>query len=310
MKTDLNLLRVLLAVYETGNVSSAATRLKMSQPAASAALARLRQSLGDPLFIRRDARMEATPRVQRIISMTRDVIEMIDHDILANPVFEPELCTDELTFCLSEIGEASFLPALFQYLRKAAPLAQIRSTSLPPKVLVQALHDGEVDSVLGYFPDLNSNDIYQQRLYSRDLVCMVRKGHPIRGRRMTLKQFINAEHVLVQDGGRSQEMFERDLANRKIERKVVLRTSHYMSIKTLIAQSDLIVVLPRTVSDLLADSEAVRFVAPPVEIQQYDLKQYWHRRFHHDPKGIWLRGVVAELFSEPHRESDRAQALV
>jgi DNA-binding transcriptional LysR family regulator len=199
---------------------------------------------------------------------------------------------------------------LFQYLRKAAPLAQIRSTSLPPKVLVQALHDGEVDSVLGYFPDLNSNDIYQQRLYSRDLVCMVRKGHPIRGRRMTLKQFINAEHVLVQDGGRSQEMFERDLANRKIERKVVLRTSHYMSIKTLIAQSDLIVVLPRTVSDLLADSEAVRFVAPPVEIRQYDLKQYWHRRFHHDPKGIWLRGVVAELFSEPHRESDRAQALV
>jgi DNA-binding transcriptional LysR family regulator len=115
---------------------------------------------------------------------------------------------------------------------------------------------------------------------------------------MTLKQFVEAEHLLVQDGSRTQEMFERDLVNRKIKRRVVLRTSHYMSIQTHIAQSDLIVVLPRTVASLLGNKAAVRIVDPPAEIRStYDLKQYWHRRFHHDAKCIWLRGVTAALFS-------------
>lgn len=298
MKTDLNLLRVLLAVYDAGNVTSAAARLRMSQPAASAALARLRQSLGDPLFIRHDSSMKPTPRVERMIAMTRNVIEMIDHDILANPDFRPELYPDEITLCLTEIGEASFLPALFKLVREAAPLALIRSVSLPPRELEEALRNGKVDSAVGYFPDLNSSEIYQQRLSSRELVCMVRKGHAIKGRQMTLKQFVDAEHLLVQDGSRTQEMFERDLESRKIKRRVVLRTSHYMSIQAHIVQSDLVVVLPRTVADLLGNKAAVRLVDPPVEIQnKYDLKQYWHRRFHHEAKSIWLRGLVATLFS-------------
>lgn len=298
MKTDLNLLRVLLAVYETGNVTTAAARLGMSQPAASAALARLRHSLGDPLFMRRELRMEATPRAESMIAPIREVIEVIDRDILPNPRFDPGTCTDELVLCLSEIGEVVFLPSIFNALRQHAPRVRIRTISLSPPALEAALHDGKVHAVLGYYPDLNGNDIFQQRLFSHDLVCMIGRQHRVRGKRMTMKQFTEAEHVLVRDGGRSQEMFERDLANRAIERKIVLQTSHYMSIPALIAGSELVVVLPRTVASLFAHSDSVRIVETPGEIQKYDLKQYWHRRFHSEPRSVWLRGTLSRLFAD------------
>lgn len=298
MRVDLNLLRLLLAVYDAGSVTAAAAKLGLSQPTASAALARLRHSFGDPLFIRHAGAMTPTPRALKIIAKTREVLDLIDSEILRSPEFDPANAADELVFCLSAIGETVFLPKLFHYLKKAAPQARIRSLSLPPDRLEEALLSGEVDLILGYYPDIKENAIYQQRLFSHDLACMVRAGHKIRGPRMTLDEFVQAEHVFVRDGGRSQEMFESELAARQIERKIVLRTSHYMSIHSIIADSDLVVVLPRPVANALSGEKNVRIVAPPVDIPRYDLKMYWHQRFHQDPKINWLRSVVVELFAD------------
>ncbi|NUU04058.1 LysR family transcriptional regulator [Herbaspirillum robiniae] len=303
MRVDLNLLRLLLTIYDTGSVTAAAEHLKMSQPTASAALARLRHSFGDPLFVRHNGVMSPTPRAQNLIDKTREVIALIDSEILRSPDFVPETADDEFVFCLSAIGEIVFLPTLFDFISKAAPHTRIRSISLPPSRLEEALVSGEVDLLLGYYPDIKESDIFQQRLFSHELTCMVRSGHAIEGERMTLQQFVDAEHALVKDGGRSQEMFEAELQARRIERKIVLRTSHYMSIPTIIARSDLVVVLPKPVANAFAGEKNVRVIDAPVEIPKYDLKMYWHRRFHKDPKSVWLRAAVLELFA-----ADAAQA--
>jgi DNA-binding transcriptional LysR family regulator len=297
MRLDLNLLRVLLAIYDTGSVTAAAKRLNMSQPAASAALARLRESLGDALFIRQVDGMSPTPRAQSLAGKAREVLDAIDHDILRAPEFDPRVCSDEFVFCLSAIGEIVFLPKLVQHIRATAPSARIRGVSLAPAQLEDALRAGEVDLALGYFPDLRKAEFFQRRLFSHDLVCMVRTGHRIKGPRMTLAQFQAAEHAFVKDGSRSQEMFEGVLTKQGIQRNIVLHTAHYMSIPTIIAESDLVVVLPRTVANVFADSKRVRIVTPPVEIPHYDLKVYWHRRFAKDPKSKWLRSVVTEVFA-------------
>jgi DNA-binding transcriptional LysR family regulator len=298
LRVDLNLLRLLLAVYDSGSVTAAAAKLGLSQPTASAALSRLRRSFGDPLFLRRAGAMTATPRALNIIAKTREVIDLIDSEILRSPEFDPVNATDELVFCLSAIGETVFLPKLFRHLKTNAPKTRIRSLSLPPDRLEEALLSGEVDLILGYYPDIKDNAVYQQRLFSHDLACMVRAGHKIRGPRITLEEFVEAEHVFVRDGGRSQEMFESELAARRIERKIVLRTSHYMSIHSIIADSDLVVVLPRPVANALSGEKDVRILLPPVEIPKYDLKMYWHQRFHQDPKITWLRSVAHALFSD------------
>ncbi|NWA24775.1 LysR family transcriptional regulator [Pseudomonas gingeri] len=296
MRTDLNLLRVLLAIHEAGNVTTAAQHLGMSQPAVSAALSRLRHSLGDALFVRSGSRMEATPRAQSIIERTREVIDIIDRDILSNPTFDPAGSSEEFTFCLSEVGEVVFLPTLFEHLRKVAPKARIRTFSLSPKDLTEHLREGKVDMVLGYFPDLDAPNIYQQRLFSHDLVCLIRRDHPITEERLSLEDFCALEHLQVRDGSRSQEMYESHLAALGVKRNIVLQMSHYMSTSAIIERSDLVVVLPRSVARLYTEESAVRTIEPPVDFPSYDLKQHWHARFQKDPRHMWLRQTIRTLF--------------
>jgi len=296
MKTDLNLLRILLAVHETGSVTAAAARLDISQPAASAALGRLRRVLGDPLFVRRGLRMHATPLAQGILGKTREVNDVIDRDILTPPTFDPATCRGETAVCLSEIGEVVLLPPLYRLLRVQAPGLALKTLGLGPDELDQALYEGRVDMAIGYFPDLKGADIYQQRLFSHMLACVVREGHPIRGPRMTMAQFKRAEHLLVRDGSRTMEMYEHYIRSQGIERRIGVQMSHYMSVPGLVEESDLVVVLPRTIAERFARGGRLRVLAPPAGIPRYDLKQYWHRRFHNDPRIRWLRGVVFQLF--------------
>lgn len=296
MRTDLNLLRVLLAIHDCRNVTAAAKRLGMSQPAASAALARLRHSLGDPLFVRNGTTMEPTPRARSIVERTREVIATIDQEILPNPTFDPAHTRETFTFCTSEIGEMVFLPALFDRLRSAAPHARIHCVSLSPKDLLNGLREGRVDCALGYFPDLDAPNIYQQRLFSHDLVCLIGRHHHVTGPQLSLEEFCTLEHVQVRDGSRSQEMYESFLAEQGIERKIVLQISHYMSMPAIIERSDLIAVLPRSVAHIYEKHAAVRMIEPPVGIPAYSLKHHWHARNQKDPRHVWLRKVVVGIF--------------
>lgn len=298
MRTDLNLLRVLLAIHDCGNVTAAAKRLGVSQPAASAALSRLRHSLGDPLFVRSGTAMEPTSRARSIVERTREVIATIDQEILPSPTFDPAESRDEVTFCLSEIGEVVFLPALFDRLRNKAPHVKIRCLSLGPEDLLEALRDGRVDAALGYFPDLDAPNIYQQRLFSHDLVCLIRDDHRITGPKLTMEEFCTLEHLQVRDGSRSQEMYESFLAEQGIKRKIVLQMSHYMSMSAIIERSDLIAVMPRTVAHIYKKHSTVRMIEPPVEIPPYSLKHHWHARNQKDPRHLWLRAQIGEMFGD------------
>jgi DNA-binding transcriptional LysR family regulator len=195
------------------------------------------------------------------------------------------------------VGEVVFLPALFQSLRIAAPNTRIRTVSLAPDELVENLHEGRVDAVLGYFPDLTTPNIYQQRLFSHDLVCLIRLDHPLAAEQLSLEDFTRLEHLQVRDGSRRQEMFEAHLAKAGIHRNIVLQTSHYMSVPSIIERSDLIVVLPRTVANMYTHNLNVRMVEPPLDIPRYDLKQYWHARFHEAPRSVWLRRLIMSVFN-------------
>ncbi|QHF39375.1 hypothetical protein PspS34_14370 [Pseudomonas sp. S34] len=125
---------------------------------------------------------------------------------------------------------------------------------------------------------------------------MVRAGHPLKSKRLSLQAFCEAEHLQVRDGSRSQEMFEAYLTEQQVQRKIALQISHYMSVPAIIEHSDLVVVLPRTVASLYANEAKVRSTEAPLELPTYDLKQYWHGRLHHSAVNVWLRHVVADIF--------------
>lgn len=297
MTTDLQQFRVLLAIHDSGSVTGAAHKLNMSQPAVSNALAKLRSTFDDPLFVRIANRMEATPRTLALLPRLQEVLEILDLEILSNPGFEPASSSREWIFCLSEVGEIVFLPRLFERLQQESPRASVRTISLTPDQLAPSLLEGKVDSILGYFPDLVTPDIYQQRLFSHKLSCLLRAGHPAAQQPMSLATFCQLPHLQVSNGGRSQEMYEAHLNEAGIQRNIALQTSHYLSVPSIIASSDLLVVLPRTVARLYANNPSVQVVEPPIELPPYDLKHYWHARFHKDPRSQWLRKTIQDLFT-------------
>jgi DNA-binding transcriptional LysR family regulator len=298
MKLDLNLLPVLVALVEEGSGSAAARRLKMSQPAVSAALARLRDTFGDPLFVRTARGLDPTPRTLAVIAPVRAALALVDNEVMQGITFDPASSTKTVTLALSDIGEMVFLPRLLERLGSEAPNVSVRSVTLSPEQTARGLELGEIDLALGYFPDLKGNNFYQQRLFSHGFVCLLRSEHSIKGNRLTAKQFVELGHAVVRAEGRSQEVFERFLLKEGIRRRVVLNTPHFMSLPAIIAKSDLVATVPLAVGTAFAQAAQVRLVRPPFAIPSFDLKQHWHRRFNSDPQSKWLRALVYTLFNE------------
>jgi DNA-binding transcriptional LysR family regulator len=192
-----------------------------------------------------------------------------------------------------------FLPKLLDYFKSNAPRAIVKSVSTSPAQVESGLESGEIDLAIGYFPDLKKNSYFQQRLYTHYFVCLLRADHPVKGPKLSLAQFLELNHAVVRAEGRSQELFERFLEKKRIRRKIKLWTQHFMSIPTVIARSDLVVTVPHALGMYFARSGAnIKMVKPPFNVPNIELKQYWHRKYHNDPKIIWLREVVSNHFND------------
>jgi DNA-binding transcriptional LysR family regulator len=299
MELDLNLLRVLAAIEEKRSVSAAAVMLQRSQPSVSAALARLREFFDDPLFVRSGNTMQPTPRVIEVMGPVREVLSRIGMEIVAAPVFDPSTSQQPVVLALSDVGEVVFLPRVLQELRRVAPRISLRSVSLPAEDLARGLEAGTIDLALGYFPNLTQHNFFQQTLFADTFTCLLRADHPVKSTRLSLKQFLQLDHAVVRAESRTEEVIERFLVRRRIQRRVVLTTPHFASIPPVIEQSDLIVTVPEPLARYFAGvSTRLRIVKPPFEAPRIDLRQFWHRKFHHDARSRWLRGLMCELFQK------------
>lgn len=300
---DLNLLRIVLAVHDEGSVSSAAAKLGISQPAVSAALSRLRRTIGDPLFVKTSRGMDPTSRVLALVDTARDVLAQVDSAILAKHAFDPATTTEVFAFAMSDIGEMVFLPKIIDQLQRHAPHATVRSLTLPPAQVEHGLQNGTIDLAIGYFPDLKKKSFFQQRLFTHHFVCLLRADHPIRSQKLSLTQFQSLGHAVVRAEGRSQEVFERFLEKQRIRCRIVLSTPHFMGIPMIIARSDLVATVPHALGIYGRQLPVgLRIAEPPLNPPGIELKQHWHRKYHHEPKIVWLRGIVAELFNDTRDE--------
>jgi len=279
-------------------VSIAARALSMTQPGVSNALRRLRGTYADPLFVRTSRGMEPTPGAVPLIQAGREILRLHETRMLDLAPFAPATAETEFRIALSDIGEMVFLPRILELCRRQAPQITLCAISLAPRALSEALENGTVDLALGYFPDLVSGGVFQQKLFSHGFVCLARLGHPNLGKRLSRAEFLDCGHAVVRAEGRSQEVFEQYLRRHRIQRRVVLSVPHYMSIPFVIAKSDLIVTVPLAVGVSFADVARLRLMKPPFDIPQFDIKQHWHRRAHKDARNRWLRAQIASLFKD------------
>lgn len=296
---DLNLLPIAFALYDELNVSRAARRLGMSQPAVSMALRRMRETFDDPMFIRVPSGVAPTPRAHAIIRLARPLIERLQTDLLEGDTFDPASTTRAFTVALSDVGEMAFLPRVVRVLAVEAPLAAVRSVSVPTSQLAHELEKGDVDLAVGYFPALATKNVRQQRVSTHRFACLMRAGHPCQAERLSRADFLAAHHMVVLENGRSQEVLERYFERRRIRRKVTVFASHFLSVPFVIARSDLIATVPYRVATEFAEmSPQLAIALPPYDLPGFDLKLHWHRRFDHEPRSCWLREQFATLFRD------------
>jgi DNA-binding transcriptional LysR family regulator len=301
---DLNLLRVLVAIDDKRSVSAAAIQLQRSQPSVSSALGKLRSFFADPLFVRSGNTMQPTPRAVEIMDPVRGVLSRIGMEIVAAPTFEPASSHRPIVLALSDVGEVVFLPAILQHLRQVAPEATLRSVSLPAEEVAGGLEAGTIDLALGYFPNLKRHNFFQQTLFSDSFTCLIRADHPVRSPRLSQKQFMQLDHAVVRAESRTEEVIERFLARRRIRRRVRLTTPHFASVPPIVEQSDLVVTVPVPLARYFSTVSArIRVVRPPFDPPRIDLKQIWHRKFHHDARNRWLRSLMCALFQKQSAEN-------
>jgi DNA-binding transcriptional LysR family regulator len=296
-RLDLNLLLVLVALEEERSVSRAALKIGKSQPAVSAALARLRIFFDDPLFLRSGNSMQPTPRAASIVESAAPMLAKIRAEITAPAIFDPLTSDHPLTLALSDVGEVVFLPSILKMMRKLMPNAAMNSVSLPADAIRQGLESGAIDLAIGYFPDLQKRNFFQQTLFTDGFASLIRADHPFAANKLSIRQFMKFEHAVVRAESRTEEVIERYLARKKIRRRVMLTTPHFASAPIVVSQSDLIVTVPEPLARYFVGVSAdVRMVGLPFELPRIEMKQSWHRKYHHDERNRWLRRAIFGLF--------------
>lgn len=293
---DLNLLVVLDGLLTEKGVNATARRLGMSQPNVSFALTKLRRELCDVLLVRDGNSMRLTPYAQSLRLPLRRILDDIETDLLGGKAFDPATSSRRFVISTSDIGELVFLPRLMQELAVRAPGVTLECRVLPPAELEAAMASGAVDLAAGYFPDLTGSAFVTQKLFDHPFTCIARRDHPGVRDDWTLADFLALGHIVVAQKGRSQELFEARLIEMGVERRVQLRSPHFVSVPALVAGSDLISTVPKAVGAIYATMADLRLVAPPFETPLISLQQFWHRRVHDDLAIQWLRRLISELF--------------
>jgi DNA-binding transcriptional LysR family regulator len=293
---DLNLLVVFDAMLHHQNVSKAAEAIKLSQPAMSAAISRLRALFDDPLFVRTKAGMEPTPKAKALSPSVRLVIQTIQTDILLPKKFTPASSERTFTLVTPDIAEVNFLPRLISELARQSPGINLKTLAMPREAAADSLASGEAEMAIGYLPDLHKAGFFQQKLITSSHVCLLRKKHPLIGEKISSTQFLQASHAVVRPDGR-EHLFEQFLQGKGIKRRVVVELSHFMSLLPIIETSNLIATVPKDLADFFVQHGDVRYIATPMKSPVIDVHLFWHQRFQKDPAHIWLRQIIHRLFN-------------
>jgi DNA-binding transcriptional LysR family regulator len=289
---DLNLLRVLDALLDTGSVVGAAARLHLSPPAVSRSLGRLRKLLGDPLFVRAGRELVPTDLAKSLRTPTQAALGE------ALNVLRPSLSTDpgnlKRRFAIradDSIIAVLVLP-LMERVRLAAPGVDIDFLRDDANYVAH-LRNGDIDVRIGVHVEKN-RDTTSEVLLTDRFVAIVRKNHALAGRRLTHRRFAEAHHVTVSPVGKRTGPIDTALAEVGLERKHITTVTSFVVAAHLVANTDLLGSVPRTIAKTMAGSLPIVSLEIPLALPTFDVILTWHDRHGSDPSHQWLRGQIAD----------------
>ncbi|WP_035996209.1 LysR family transcriptional regulator [Paraburkholderia caribensis] len=286
---DLNLLRTLDALLDERNVTKAAQRLSLTQPAVSGMLTRLRESFDDPLFVRTQRGIVPTLRALELAAPLKQILGEIDA-LLRPQAFDP--ATAELTLTIASTDyalQAVVLPFL-EALRRKAPGVRVAVVPVQDALLQAQFERGEIDLAL-VTPESALPELHARRLFDERYVCVMRASHPdAQGGTLSLDRFCALDHALVSySGGSFRGVTDDALARVGRERRVTVSVTSFLVLPRILKGSDLIAVVPQR---LVARSRGLATVEPPLDIPGFTKTVAWHERTHRALAHRWVRELL------------------
>ncbi len=296
---DLNLLRVFDEVMAERNLTRAARNLSLTQPAVSNALRRLREVLGDELVRRSGAGVEPTPRALALWPTVRDALQQLQHT-LAPSEFDAAVADTTFVLAMADATAAELIPGLVQIMQAEAPAISVRVVPLTTRDPRQLLESEEADMAIGYFPAVIAGltargqsgvavPFEAQRLYVGQYVCVMRRGHPLADKPLTLDDYCAARHLLVSFSGRPYGFIDQTLAALGRERRIAVTV---FTAGRVVANSDLLTVLPRHFVRVTGIDEQLVLRDLPFDQPLVHVDAVWHRRAQHGHAHEWLRAAL------------------
>jgi DNA-binding transcriptional LysR family regulator len=296
---DLNLLVVFDALMAERNVTRAAARNGLSQPAVSKALNRLRGLFDDPLFVRRDRGMEPTARALELAGPIHGALADISRTLTLPTAFEPATATATVKLATIDLYNTKLLPALVHHLRRHAPGVDLHVRGNDCSQFPEQLAAGEIDIAIAPRGS-RSAELRAERLWNDRLVTLVAKNNPLR-EPLTIEAYaaaahlVDAGHVQVSPDGRGSSVVDAILAARGLRRRIALVLPNSAGIPFVVAATDLIATLPSRIVKGLLPMSNVRMLTPPLPDVAVSPHMFWHRRSHADPLQVWLRSAILAI---------------
>ena len=300
---DLNLLRVFDVVMAERSLTRAARRLSLTQPAISNAMRRLRDNLGDELVVRQGMVLAPTPRAEALWPVIRTALQQLEQS-LAPSRFEP--ASDHSTFILTmaDATAAELMPGLSSQLETQAPGVSLRVVPLTTRDPRRLLRAETADLAVGHFPAVlavltaraqsgEGVDFDHQRLFDGEYVCVMRRDHPLSASPLTLDAFCAARHLLVSFSGRPFGFVDEALASLGRQRRVVMTVNQFATAGRVVAQSNLLTVLPRHFVQVTGMQASLQLSELPLDVPTVHVDMLWSKHRPQTAAQVWLREAVA-----------------
>jgi DNA-binding transcriptional LysR family regulator len=293
---ELNLIIIFDAIMTEGSISRAANRLSMTQPAVSNAVSRMRSAWKDDLFVKDGRNIKPTLKAINMWEQIKQPINELSSVIKPND-FDPATSTRTFRIAAADIVVQMMMLGLRQEIEKNAPGINVH---MMPYTIVntgQVLDDASVDLVIGS-GDPQTGNVRSQHLFHPHFICAMRPGHPLAKSKLNLDEFAKAEHLLVSLSGDVVGVTDEVLAQNGLSRRIAMSVNQFSMVTPLLANSDLICVVPLSaISNGLINGE-ITGTLPPLDLSPPDATIYWHLRQDKDLGVIWLRQLVHRIIKE------------
>src|SRR5712675_3021828 len=300
---DLNLLVALDALLLEANVSRAAMRIGLSQPATSHALQRLRDVLGDPLLVRVGARMELTPRAQALRAPLAQALDQV-RGLFVPDAFDAARSERPFRLMMPDLAVELLMPPLMEKVTKLAPNVTIDVVPWRGPAIFTAEFARTIDLVISIGDAFRG--FHRQRLYTDSDALAVRRRHAAGAKLKKRDVFLSARHVAVVIRGQNEDLIEGWLRAKGIERRIALVVPGYIEALHVTARTDLVAFVPRRLIGALSKQLSLATVMPPFDPGIDEQFMFYPTRAQMDPGSIWLRTIMLGIGREIEQGKRRA----